>query len=323
MPGITPPQRKKRTHGPLAHAQRPPQKSTKRENASRQFATKEHGLAVEHYLVFFCLLNSHAILRVYICDIIKSTKESMAKAKKHAVSGEYVITVEPDGSIRVCRICYDTLDTLRKIADAGGITFDQGWDIGQLGGKIVADLGDGETAETQEYTVTSHGADIKTWRVCDNAKEALRQVAVEAGFDFDNGWNTREFGNKLIDFINSPQTDEDVDDRAARVLRGMADKLGAEARKMGIPTTGSGLARKIASEARGVGIPTTKGGMARMAWSLLKNWLGIQIGPTGYAIAAAAILLAVVVAYLAWGGAAIVIAVLAAGLIYAAYRKFF
>lgn len=249
----------------------------------------------------------------------------MAKAKKRAISGEYVISVEPDGSIRVCRTCDDALDTLRKIAEAGGVAFDQSWDIGQLGSKIVADLGDGETAEAGEYTVTSHGqGDVRAYRVCDNAKEALRQVAGEVGFEFDNGWNTREFGNKLIDFINPPQADDDeIDDRAAKALRGMADKLGQEARKMGIPTTKSGLARKIASEAQGIGIPTTKGGIARMAWSFLKKWLGIQIGPTGCAIAVAVVVLAIVVAYLIWGGAAIVIAVLVAGLIYWAYRKFF
>lgn len=205
----------------------------------------------------------------------------MTKTDKRAFSGEYVIAVEPDGSIRVSRIGDNSLGTLRKIAEGGGIAFDPDWDLLQLGKKIVADLGDGETAETEEYTVSIHGADARTYRVCDNAKEALRQVAGEVGFDFDNGWNTREFGNKLIDFINSPKTG---DDSAAKALRDLAGKLDPEARKMGIPTTGGGLARKIASEARDMGIPTTKGGIARMAWSLLKNWLGIQIGPTGCAI---------------------------------------
>lgn len=141
------------------------------------------------------------------------------------------------------RICDNSPDFLRKIAEAGGIAFDPGWGQSQPGRKIAADMGDGETAETEEYTICSHGqGDIKTYRVCDNAKEALRQATVEVGFDFDNGWNTREFGNKLIDFINK---DDDIDGRAATDWRGLADKLGSEARKMGIPTSKSDIARNI------------------------------------------------------------------------------
>ena len=33
----------------------------------------------------------------------------------------------------------------------------------------------------------------------ENAKGALRQIADENGFDYDDNWNTRQFGKKLID----------------------------------------------------------------------------------------------------------------------------
>ena len=36
----------------------------------------------------------------------------------------------------------------------------------------------------------------------DNVKEALRQIAKQEGFEYDPNWNTRQFGNKLLNFLN-------------------------------------------------------------------------------------------------------------------------
>lgn len=52
----------------------------------------------------------------------------MAKTAKRAIADEYVIAVETDGSIRVSRICDNSPGLLRKIAEAGDIAFDPGWD---------------------------------------------------------------------------------------------------------------------------------------------------------------------------------------------------
>ncbi len=38
---------------------------------------------------------------------------------------------------------------------------------------------------------------------CSNAKKALREVSEKVGFDFDAGWTTRQYGSKLVDFLNS------------------------------------------------------------------------------------------------------------------------
>lgn len=37
---------------------------------------------------------------------------------------------------------------------------------------------------------------------CNNAKKALREVSEKAGFAYDEGWNTRQYGAKLVDFLN-------------------------------------------------------------------------------------------------------------------------
>lgn len=38
---------------------------------------------------------------------------------------------------------------------------------------------------------------------CNNAKKALREVSEQSGFAFDAGWTTRQFGSKLVDFLQS------------------------------------------------------------------------------------------------------------------------
>ena len=38
---------------------------------------------------------------------------------------------------------------------------------------------------------------------CGNAKKALREVSEMVSFNFDAGWNTRQHGSKLVDFLNS------------------------------------------------------------------------------------------------------------------------
>lgn len=126
----------------------------------------------------------------------------MAKAKKRALSGEYVITVEGEGSIRVSRIYDNVKDSLREIAKEKGIEYDPNWNTRQLGKKIVDDYGDGKIAEVGENTVVREtSGSIKTYRVYDNVKGALREVAEAIGFEYDPAWTTRQFGSKLVDFL--------------------------------------------------------------------------------------------------------------------------
>lgn len=126
----------------------------------------------------------------------------MAKAKKRALSGEYVITVEAEGSIRVSRIYDNVKDSLREIAKEKGIDYDPNWNTRQFGKKIVDDYGDGKIAEVGENTVVREtSGSIKTYRVYDNVKGVLREVSESVGFEYDPAWTTRQFGSKLVDFL--------------------------------------------------------------------------------------------------------------------------
>ena len=39
--------------------------------------------------------------------------------------------------------------------------------------------------------------------LCDNTKNAVREIAQKVGFEIDENWNTRQMGRKLVDFLNA------------------------------------------------------------------------------------------------------------------------
>lgn len=67
-----------------------------------------------------------------------------------------------------------------------------------------------KSAETKDYLITQGNDGSITvyrkngdeWEESDNAKGALRELAAQVSFDYDKSWTTRQFGAKLIDFVN-------------------------------------------------------------------------------------------------------------------------
>ena len=124
-------------------------------------------------------------------------------AKKSAISGEYIITVEDSGTIRVCKIFDNVKDSLRECAQTVGFEYDPKWTTQQFGSKLIKEYGDGKIAEISEYTITKRDTgSIESYRVYDNTKGALREIAESIGFEFNPEWTTRQFGSKLVDEIN-------------------------------------------------------------------------------------------------------------------------
>ena len=124
-------------------------------------------------------------------------------AKKSAISGEYIITVEDNGTVRVCKIFDNVKGSLRECAEAKNFEFDPEWTTRQFGSKLVKEFGDGKIAEIGEYTITKRDSgSIESYRVYDNTKGALREIAESIGFEYDPNWTTRQFGSKLVDEIN-------------------------------------------------------------------------------------------------------------------------
>ena len=125
-------------------------------------------------------------------------------AKKSAISGEYVITVEDSGSIRVCKIFDNVKESLRECADAKNFQYDPKWNTRTFGSKLIKEFGDGNQAEIGEYTIVKRDSgSIETYRIYANTKGALREIAAKVGFTINESSNTRQNGSKLVDFINS------------------------------------------------------------------------------------------------------------------------
>ncbi len=61
-----------------------------------------------------------------------------------------------------------------------------------------------KSAISGEYMLSVlESGSIEVYHVYDNVKGALREIAEKEGFEYDPEWNTRQFGSKLIDFLNS------------------------------------------------------------------------------------------------------------------------
>ena len=125
-------------------------------------------------------------------------------AKKSAISGEYIITVEDSGTVRVCKIYDNVKASLRECAEAKGFDYDPAWTTRQFGSKLIKDFGEDNQAEIGEYTIVKRDSGtIETYSTYANTLGALREIAAEVGFEINEKSNTRNNGSKLVDFINA------------------------------------------------------------------------------------------------------------------------
>lgn len=124
--------------------------------------------------------------------------------KKSAISGEYIITIEDNNSVRVCRIYDNVIGSLREICEKEGMEIDPKWNTQQLGREVIKRFGEGTMAEVGEYVVTRRpSGSIETYRTFANTMGALREIAAKIGFEILPKWNTQDAGRKIVDFINA------------------------------------------------------------------------------------------------------------------------
>lgn len=142
-------------------------------------------------------------------------------AKKSAISGEYIITQEDNDSIRVCRIYDNVIASLREAAKAVKFSYDPHWNTQQFGKKLVDGFGDGNMAEVDEYTITRRDSGaVETYRVYGNTMKALREISEKVNFPYNEKWNTRYFGSKLIDFCEGkglPETNGTEEEASLKI----------------------------------------------------------------------------------------------------------
>ena len=130
---------------------------------------------------------------------------------KNARSGEYVISCNAEGSIKVSKEYENTKGALREIAEQIGFEYDPNWTTRQFGIKLIEKITgdhvvtkDYESAECGEYVIfKEESGSIQVFKDYDNVKGALREIAEGIGFEYDGAWTTRQFGAKLIENLNA------------------------------------------------------------------------------------------------------------------------
>lgn len=123
--------------------------------------------------------------------------------KKSATYGEYLIIQEQNSSIKVLRQFDNVIASLRAIADEVGFSYDDKWNTRTFGRQLIKEYGNGNVAQFGEYGVRIlPSGSVQSFKVYNNTKGALREIAKETGFEYDDKWNTQNFGSKLINALS-------------------------------------------------------------------------------------------------------------------------
>ena len=122
---------------------------------------------------------------------------------KSADYKDYSICIEENGSISVVRDYFNTIAGLRDYAAIKNFAYDDKWNTRQFAKKMCTEFGDGEVAQTDGFTINiMDDGSVQVFREFPNTMAALREIAEKVNFKFEENWNTRQCGNKLIDYIN-------------------------------------------------------------------------------------------------------------------------
>ena len=63
-------------------------------------------------------------------------------------------------------------------------------------------------------TVEDSGA-VNVYHISNNTKDSLREIAKTIGYKYDEAWNTRTLGSKLVDFVNGKNIDQTQENASA------------------------------------------------------------------------------------------------------------
>lgn len=123
-------------------------------------------------------------------------------AKKSLIAGEYIIEIADNGHVDVLRVFRNAKVTMEEIAKSKNFPVDEKWNTQDLGRHLVKEFGDGKTALFNDITINRFAdGKIEIYQECKNVKEALRTIANQLGFHYEDTWNTQQFGSKLSDYL--------------------------------------------------------------------------------------------------------------------------
>ena len=99
---------------------------------------------------------------------------------------------------------------MTKIANTHNFTIEEKWNTQDFGRHLVKAFGDGKTAKFDDITVNRMAdGKIEIYQECKNVKAALRTIADQMSFEYDEGWNTQQFGAKLATYLEEHKEEAD------------------------------------------------------------------------------------------------------------------
>lgn len=125
-------------------------------------------------------------------------------AKKSEIIGEYIVTIDDNESVSVSRIYKSTKKALREVWEGGGMgEAPQSWTTQDLGRKVLAQFCNGaKEGKVGEYEIQRDPNNrINVIRTYSVTKDGLRECANSIGCPYEKEWSTRQFGQRLLDFI--------------------------------------------------------------------------------------------------------------------------
>ena len=124
--------------------------------------------------------------------------------KQVATTEEYIVVRYEDDSIGVYNRYGNTKAALREIAKEHGFEYDPNWTTCQFGKKMIDGVGNGAPAiADNDYIVyiDANGTVICGRKTEGSAKGALRMIAEKYSITYEEGWNTQQFGRKVIEHL--------------------------------------------------------------------------------------------------------------------------
>lgn len=107
----------------------------------------------------------------------------------------------PDGKVEVYQQCGNTLGSLRDVATAERITFEDKWNTRQAGATIIRELGGHDQAITRDYVIIRESDNsIKIFKKCGAKDSILRTLADKMGCPYDRGDRAEALASKIVAF---------------------------------------------------------------------------------------------------------------------------
>ena len=129
--------------------------------------------------------------------------------KQVATTEEYIVVRYEDDAIGVYNRYGNTKGALREIAEAQGFEYDPTWTTRQFGKKLIDALGNSAPAiADNDYIVyiDANGTVICGRKIEGSTKGALRMIAEKYSITYEEGWNTQQFGRKVIEHLLNAKT---------------------------------------------------------------------------------------------------------------------